>query len=90
MSNFEFLSSKVYFNGTVYHAEQSQQYADNVNVFWMIPPYVKYTKLDHDPELTYQYTKQGPKFSVSRQINLDRGMLFINLTMVRFPYFARS
>lgn len=77
MSNFEFLSSKVYFNGTVYHAEESQQYADNVNVFWMIPPYVKYTKLDHDPDLTYQETKQGPKFSVSRQNNLEECCLKI-------------
>ncbi|KAL9974032.1 hypothetical protein ACROYT_G020561 [Oculina patagonica] len=66
-------SSKVHFNGTIYHAEQSQQYADNVNVFWMIPPYVKYTKLDHDPELTYQQTQQGPKFSFDNRMHfLDR------------------
>lgn len=43
----------------------SQQYAENVNVFWMMPPYVKFAKLDHDPELIYQFTEQGPKFNVS-------------------------
>lgn len=58
-------SSRVHFNGTVSHAEQSQQYADNVNVFWMMPPYVNYTTLERDPELNYLETKQGPKFSVS-------------------------
>ena len=58
-------SSKVYFNGTVSHAVQSERYADNVNVFWMMPPYVNYTTLERDHELTYQETKQGPKFSVS-------------------------
>lgn len=56
-------SSRVHFNGTVSHAEQSQQYADNVNVFWMMPPYVNYTTLERDPELNYLETKQGPKFS---------------------------
>ena len=61
-----FLSSKVYFNGTVTHDETSQRYADKVNVFWMIPPYVKFSRLDHDPaNMTYQNTSQGPKFSVS-------------------------
>ena len=58
-------SSKVHLNGTVSHAEQSQRYADNVKVFWMIPPYVHYTTLQRDPALTYQETMQGPKFSVS-------------------------
>ena len=58
-------SSKVHFNATVSHAEQSQRYADNVNVFWMIPPYVHYTTLETDPALTLQKTKQGPKFRVS-------------------------
>jgi len=61
-----FLSSKVYFNGTVTHDETSQRYADNVNVFWMIPPYVKFSRLDLDPaNMTYQGTPQGAKFSVS-------------------------
>ena len=70
----------MYFNGTIYHAEQSQQYADNVKVYWMIPPYVKYTKLDHDRELSYEQTNQGPKFSVSTQINLKP--VFINPRIV--------
>ena len=48
------------------HDETSQRYADKVNVFWMIPPYVKFSRLDHDPaNMTYQDTPQGPKFSVS-------------------------
>ena len=57
--------SKVYFNGTVSHAPDSARYADNVNVFWMLPPYVSYQKLDHHPDLSYQKTAEGPKFTVS-------------------------
>lgn len=65
-------NSTVYFNGTVYHDTMSQQYAENVNVFWMMPPYVKFAKLDHDPELIYQFTEQGPKF------NFNKKMHFLN------------
>lgn len=62
-------SSRVHFNGTVSHAEQSQRYAENVKVFWMIPPYVNYTRLEEDPELIYQETQQGPKFSFDKELH---------------------
>ncbi|KAK2548606.1 hypothetical protein P5673_031129 [Acropora cervicornis] len=61
--------SKVYFNGTVSHAPTSDQYADNVNVFWMLPPYVRYQKLDHHPSLSYQKTAEGPKFTFNNKLN---------------------
>ena len=62
-------SSKVYFNGTVSHHEDSQQYAENVNVFWMLPPYVTYSDANYDPGINYIKTQQGPKFSVSSKID---------------------
>lgn len=62
-------SSKVYFNGTVSHHEDSQQYAENVNVFWMLPPYVTYSDANYDPGINYIETQQGPKFSVSSKID---------------------
>jgi len=66
-------SSKVHFNGTVYHDQTSQQYAENVNVFWMMPPYVKFAKLDDNANLSYQATQQGPKFSFNKKLHfLDR------------------
>ncbi|CAH3026162.1 unnamed protein product [Porites evermanni] len=67
-------SSKVYFNGTVTHDEASQRYADKVNVFWMIPPYVKFSRLDFDPaNMKYNGTPQGPKFSLNGKLHfLDR------------------
>lgn len=57
-------SSVVYFNGTVSHANTSERYADNVNVFWMLPPYVHYRTLNHS-DWSCQETKEGPKFTVS-------------------------
>ncbi|XP_073252900.1 uncharacterized protein [Porites lutea] len=67
-------SSKVYFNGTVTHDEASQRYADKVNVFWMIPPYVKFSRLDQDPaNMKCHDTPQGPKCSLNEKLHfLDR------------------
>lgn len=62
-------SSRVYFNGTVSHAHTSQQYADNVNVFWMMPPYVNFLLLNRHEELSYQHTQQGPKFSFDKKLH---------------------
>lgn len=66
-------SSKVYFNGTVSHHEDSQQYAENVNVFWMLPPYVTYSDANYDPGINYIETQQGPKFSF-----LDKKLHFLD------------
>ena len=51
------------------HHEDSQQYAENVNVFWMLPPYVTYSDANYDPGINYIETQQGPKFSVSSKID---------------------
>ncbi|XP_067040650.1 uncharacterized protein [Acropora muricata] len=68
--------SKVYFNGTVSHAPDSARYADNVKVFWMLPPYVSYQKLDHHPDLSYQETAQGPKFNFNNKLNFLEKLSF--------------
>ena len=51
------------------HHEDSQQYAENVNVFWMLPPYVTYSDANYDSGINYIETQQGPKFSVSSKID---------------------
>ena len=75
--------SKVYFNGTVSHAPTSDQYADNVTVFWMLPPYVTYKTLDHHPSLSYQETAEGPKFTVSLFIIKELHQYILILFQVR-------
>ncbi|PFX24679.1 uncharacterized protein LOC111331343 [Stylophora pistillata] len=66
-------SSKVYFRGIVSHHEDSQQYAENVKVFWMLPPYVSYSKENYSSGISYDETQQGPKFSF-----LDKKLHFLD------------
>ena len=56
----------MYYNASVEHAESgSQRYVDQLNVLWMVPPFVKFDSLLNADQLHHQSIDANQVFQVT-------------------------